>query len=201
MSSKEMFLTPKAEALYPFVTKPSTKFDKDGKYKITLLLDPTSTDHLALRKQIRGHLEAAKVELKAAKLNEPWKENVRKEDGTKTGLFEVTFKSDFPPRVFDSVGNKVTGDLNIGNKSIVKVAYKWAPYKGFGGGVALYLHAVQIIELVEYAGGEASDYGFAPEEGAFNVEARFAEAAAGDEPPVTDDQAQSAPDDDGSIPF
>jgi hypothetical protein len=201
MSSKEVYVSPKAEAMYPFVTKPSTKFDPDGTYKITLILDPKSEEHLGLLRCLKAHLEDAQKELKIEKAkNLPWRRHLRTEDKSDTGKFEVTFKSQFPPRVFDAVGNKVTGDLNVGNGSVVKVAYKWAPYAGFGGGVALYFQAIQIIELVEYAGGEASDYGFEPEQNGFNVEDKFAAAAGAGEPAPSDAQAASQTPDD-EIPF
>jgi hypothetical protein len=200
MAEKQLYLTPKAPAMFPFLTKASTKFSKEGVYKITLVLDPSQPEHKSFLTCLRGHLEEGQKALKDKKAkNTPWKKHLRKEDNSDTGKFEVTFKSQYPPRLFDAIGNKVTGDLNVGNDSIVKVAYKFAPYEGFGGGIAMYLQAVQIIELVEWAGGDATDFGFGQEQGDFNVESRFSEGAASDEPAPTDDQSAGA--DTESIPF
>ena len=201
MTEKQLYLTPMASAMYPFLTKPSTQFDKEGVYKITLLFDPSQREHKAFLTCLRGHLEEGQKALSEKVKNLPWRKHLRREDKSDTGLYEVSFKSGYAPRIFDAAGNKVTGDLNVGNESIVKVAYKFAPYKGFGGGIAMYLQAVQVIELVEWSGGEASDYGFAQESGDFNVEKRFAEGAAGDDSPVTDEQVQVGLGDGDSIPF
>jgi len=201
MAEKQLYLTPRAEAMYPFLTKPSTQFDKEGTYKVSLLLDPGNQEHKDFLVRLKGHLEEGQKTLKDKKANnKPWKKNKRVEDGSETGLFEVQFKSQYPPRLFDAVGNKVTGDLNVGNGSIIRVAYKFAPYEGFGGGIAMYLQAVQILELVEWSGGAASDYGFTSETGAFNVEDRFAGAMAEEgQSPQNQDSHQPTADDD--IPF
>jgi hypothetical protein len=48
----------------------------------------------------------------------------------------------------------------IGNESRVRVNYTPAEYDGFGGGITLYLNAVQVVELVPYAKQTAEAYGF-----------------------------------------
>jgi hypothetical protein len=210
MSAKEVFQTPKAIAMYPFVTKPNTKFDAEGQYKITLVLDlKNNEEHRQFLRTCKGYVEETANLLKKKIEKMPWRKHLRREDKSDTGMYEVTFKSGYAPRVFDAAGNKINGDLNVGNGSVVKVAYAWAPYEGFGGGVVLYFQALQILELVEYAGGEASDYGFTPTDG-FNVEQRFEQATS---PQPEDDFAapkagvvygpeqQAPPDDDSPIPF
>lgn len=172
MSAKEVLVTPKAPAIYPFVTKPCTKFNAEGTYKITLLLDPSNAEHKSFLAHLGAELKKAEVALKMQAKNKPFRKHFRKDDKSDTGLWEVTFKSQYPPRVFDAVGTKINGDLNVGNESIVKVAYCIAPYSGLGGGVTLYFQALQILELVEYNGGAATDYGFGAEDG-FNIESRF----------------------------
>jgi hypothetical protein len=177
MSSKEVFQSPKAGCLFAFVTRPSTKFDTEGKYKVSLVLDPKGNEeHRKFLVQLKVLLADAAAAAKIPFKNLPWHKHLRQEDKSDTGLYEVTFKSQYAPKVFDAVGNKINGDLNVGNGSEVRIAYKWAPYEGFGGGITLYFQAIQIIKLVEYAGGEASDYGFAEEQG-WNVEERFKEVS------------------------
>jgi len=203
MSSKEVFQTPKAKAMYPFVTKPSTKFDPEGKYKITLVLDPKGNEeHRQFLRRLKQHLDDGATQLSKKLENMPWKKHLRAEDKSDTGLYEVTFKSSFPPRIFDAAGNKINGDLNVGNGSVVRVAYSWVPYEGFKGGVALYFQAIQIIELVEYAGGEAADYGFEQEEG-WNVEARFNELSGqeGKPPEENWEPGEQSPIPEDEIPF
>ena len=56
------------------------------------------------------------------------------------------------------------GQLLIGNGSKVRVAYTENVYEPFGGGINLYLNAVQVIELVEYQNKSAQAYGFDVEE-------------------------------------
>ena len=53
---------------------------------------------------------------------------------------------------------------NVGGGSVIKVAFEPVPYynAAAGSGVSLRLKAVQVLDLVEYGGG---DYGFDEEEG------------------------------------
>ena len=92
------------------------------------------------------------------------------DQGETTGRFYISFKTGekFPPRVFDKYGQIISPEVLIGNGSKVKVAYKENHYPGFGGGINLYLNAVQVVELVEYSGGNATDYGFETEENTDN---------------------------------
>jgi hypothetical protein len=201
----EKITTPLVECLWAQVTKPASKYGTQGvrpedqEYKITALLDPNKPKHEEFLAKLKALWQQCGTEMKCpggiAK-NKPFKKHKRKEDDSPTGLFEVTFKTGvkFPVRVFDAKGNKITGDLNIGNGSQVKVAGSYTFYgpDKSGGGVKLYLNAVQVVELVEWSGGEASDYGFAAGEG-FNVEApfeaAFATPEAGGETPADDSES------------
>lgn len=168
---REVFVTPKAAAMWPFVTRPSTTFNPEGVYKVTLVLDPSDEEHKKFLGSLKLLVEDAKTQLKQKVVHPPWKPQ-KNEEGINTGLYEVTFKSSFAPRVFDAVGNKINGDLNVGNGSVVRVSYRPNIYKGMGGGVNLYFQGIQIIDLVEYSGGDADDFGFEPTEG-FNVESKY----------------------------
>jgi len=83
-------------------------------------------------------------------------------DDKPTGRYYVTFKTGekFKPPVFDRFGIAIPESILIGNESKVRVAYSPAEYQAFGGGIALYLNAVQVIELVEYRTNTADAYGF-----------------------------------------
>jgi hypothetical protein len=79
-----------------------------------------------------------------------------------TGKFYCTFKtgSKYAPKVFDKFGKEIPKDIMIGNGSKVCVNCTPAPYTAFGGGIALYLNAVQVLDLVEYGNKSADAYGF-----------------------------------------
>ena len=83
-------------------------------------------------------------------------------DEQPTGRFYVTFKTGekFKPPVFDRFGIVIPENILVGNESKVRISYTPAEYTAFGGGIALYLNAVQVIELVEYRASSADAYGF-----------------------------------------
>lgn len=83
-------------------------------------------------------------------------------DDKPTGRYYVTFKTGekFKPPVFDRFGMAIPDTILVGNESKVRVAYSPVEYTAFGGGIALYLNAVQVIELVEYRASTADAYGF-----------------------------------------
>lgn len=68
--------------------------------------------------------------------------------------------------VFDAAGKHI--DVNIGNGSIVKIAFSVIPYwkSAKQNGITLFLDAVQVLDLKEYSGGGNADaFGFGQEEG------------------------------------
>lgn len=153
MSKKNTFVTPKGTAAYPWLTKADTKFSAEGVFKTGLVLDTSAA------KGFQDEIKAAFVEefgqSKLAKAHLPWKE----EDGKVT----FNFKSKMKPRLFDSKGKAITDDPAVSGGSVIKVSGAFGPYnKGANMGVALYLNAVQIIELVEY-----SNSPFGEEEGGY----------------------------------
>lgn len=83
-------------------------------------------------------------------------------DDQPTGRWYVTFKTSekFKPPVFDKFGIAIPETILIGNESKVRIAYSPVEYTAFGGGIALYLNAVQVVELVEYRASTADAYGF-----------------------------------------
>jgi len=154
MAKKNTFVTPKGTAAYPWLTKADTKFSAEGVYKTGLVLDTKTA------KVFQDEIKAAFVEefgqSKLAKAHLPWKEN---EDGT----VMFNFKSKMKPRLYDSKGQAITNDPAVSGGSVIKVSGAFGPYnKGVNMGVALYLNAVQIIDLVEY-----SSSPFGEEEGGY----------------------------------
>lgn len=153
MAKKNTFVTPKGTAAYPWLTKADTKFSAEGVFKTSLVLSTKDA------KEFQDDIKAAFVEefgqSKLAKAHLPWKE----EDGNVI----FNFKSKMKPRLFDSKGKAITNDPAVSGGSVIKVSGAFGPYnKGANMGVALYLNAVQIIELVEY-----SSSPFGEEEGGY----------------------------------
>jgi hypothetical protein len=87
--------------------------------------------------------QLVKFDLEDGKL--PWKKD------KKTGLLslEATSGEKYRPAVFDAKGNKVPAKVIIGGGSILKLDVTVNPYTGFGGGINLYMNAVQLLKLVQ----------------------------------------------------
>lgn len=174
MSKKKQFVSPKGTAAYAWIIKPDTKFNPDGVFKTSLVVDGE-----VAKPFIEAIREAYVEELgtkKLAKANLSYDEN---EDGT----VSFKFKSQHKPKLFDSKGKPITGEVKVGNGSVIKVSGGFGPYdKGANSGCTLYLNAVQIINLVEWTG---SGGGFGEEEGGYVASDSFdapADKDSGDQP-------------------
>ena len=80
---------------------------------------------------------------------------VRKSDGKEW---------DMRPKVVNHKNQKWDENVEIGNGSIIKVAFEMSPYYAKAVGVSLKLRGVQVISLVEYGGGSGPGL-FREEEG------------------------------------
>jgi hypothetical protein len=172
------YITPKGTAQYPYLTKPDTKFNPDGDYKINLELESSEASEIMsfLDEQFAEAVEAAKKANPGKKIKQgdvPY--SVDENTGKVTVRFKlkakVTPKNGEPfeqrPALFDAKGNPLDADAKIGGGSKVKVAYEAIPYFTAiaGAGVSLRLRAVQVIELVEFSSGGAGAFGFGEEDG------------------------------------
>ena len=168
MSKANKFVSPKGTASYPWLTKADTKFSAEGVFKTGLVVKADQA------KAFQDAIKAAFVDefgqSKLAKAHLPWKED---EEGNVT----FSFKSKLKPRLFDSKGQAIHGDPAVGAGSTIKVSGAFGPYnKGANMGVALYLNAVQIINLVEF-----SSSPFGAEEGGYVADEEPTEAASSEE--------------------
>ena len=174
----ERFVSPKGLASYPYLTKPDTKFNPDGEYKVSLIVagDDASKAIAFLTEKHNASVAQAKKENAGKRVKEGELPFIENDDGTVTFKFKmkakVTPKKGDPfeqkPALFDAKGKPLTGEPKIGGGSTIKVSYEVVPYYTAiaGAGVSLRLKAVQIIELKEYSGGgNAESYGFGEEEG------------------------------------
>lgn len=173
------YTTPAGIAQYPYLTKPDTKFNPDGEYKISVEIPGAAAQDIVtfLDEQFAASVAKAKKENPGKKIKEgdvPY--SVNDDTGKVTVRFKlkakVTPKQGDPfeqrPALFDAKGKPIGADAKIGGGSKVKVAYELVPYYTAiaGAGISLRLKAVQVIDLVEFSGGASSEaYGFGEEEG------------------------------------
>lgn len=183
--------TPAGVAKFANISKPKLNFKKTGEeYSVDLVFEPTPEIE-AFQAQLVALAEASKDEaIKNAKsavekkkigqyrLYLPIEDELDKETGEPTGKLllkaknSASFVKDGVEQkrslpVFDAKGKPAPG-LNIGRGSTLKVSV--VP-NGFTNpaadkyGVSLWLKAVQVINLVEYGGGNAESFGFGEEDG------------------------------------
>lgn len=178
--------TPVGTARYPFLLRPHTRFDPDGEYRVTLILPQAEAQEMItlIDEALKSALEKAIVEnpAKAEKIHpaKPPYAAVVNEAGEETGLVQFNFKAKakIKPRngaqpfhvklaIFDAKGQTVSPDVRIGTGTRMKICAELVPYFTdlVGAGVKLRLKAVQIVDLVEYHGPTASQFGFGLEDG------------------------------------
>lgn len=172
------YVTPAGTAQYPYLTKPDTKFNSDGEYKISLEIPARQAQEIVtfLDEQFEAAVAKAKKENPGKKIKQgdvPY--SVDDDTGNVTVRFKlkakVTPKNGDPfeqrPAIFDAKGKPIT-NVSVGGGSKVKVAYELIPYFTAiaGAGISLRLKAVQVIDLKEFTGGAGADaFGFGEEEG------------------------------------
>jgi hypothetical protein len=167
---KERFLTPMGEIKWAHVHKPQPPFkgdpSKGAKYTVDLVFsveDPAWKEWASKLK--------AKVDALPEQVDKKTGEVLRKqipikreldESDKPTGRFYATFKTgeQYRPGVFDRYKRAIPETVMIGNGSKGRVSYVESPYDGFGGGIALYMNAIQVWDLVEYQSRSADSFGF-----------------------------------------
>lgn len=188
MAKKIRLTSPKGIAKYPWLTKPSTKFNTDGVYQVKLLVDPEEAkDFIAeidkyVDESYKIACEEHKKDIKKIKKSYPY-EMETDDEGEETGKIEIKFKRNatFKDKdtgetvrvtlsFFDSKGKAIEAVKPLFGGSTIRVNCNVSPYYMKGeAGVTLYINAVQIIKAV--LGGDGSSYGFGNEEDGFSEEA------------------------------
>jgi hypothetical protein len=162
----KVITTPTGVALYPWLSKPDTKFSAEGEYKVNLVLSAdkakpiVDTINEVFSTNVQEEMKKQKKkDLKTA--NPPYSDELD-DAGQPTGnvIFKFKSKAMYKPAVFDAQGNAMV-ESNIWGGSEVKVNATVSPYFTaiVGAGVALRLRAVQVITLVEGSEG-AGRFGF-----------------------------------------
>jgi hypothetical protein len=183
----EEFTTPAGEAVWPWLTRPDTKFNPDGEYRAKLILSGSDPWVAKMMQTLDGFIEAA---VQDAKEKKPTKKNkiqpadppyemVVDEDGNETGEVLFSFKQkakikkkdgtviEVTVPLFDAKANQVRIKGYVGNGSVLKIRFAVIPYfmeSTNKAGVSLRLKGVQILELVTNEA-NAEAYGFGEEEG------------------------------------
>lgn len=184
------FSTPEGEMKYPWILTPNTKFNPDGEYQLTLILDGDKADKLIAKinavvdeKFNAVYNEASAKVRKNLKKQYPYaSEYIVNEEGEEeeTGRTEFKFKQavkvtskktgktyELRVDVFDKFNRKLAENTQVwsGSTGIVNYSMRdyYIPATGLVG-VKLQLNAVQIKTLVQGGGGTAEAYGFEAEE-------------------------------------
>lgn len=179
------YVTPLGTAQYPWLTKPDTKFNPDGDYSVALTFrDDDGQFSTLINNELEKSVEKAKAENAGKKIKTADAPITENDDGSITLKFKlkakVTPKNGEPfeqrPALFDAKGQPLGSDIKIGGGSKMKVSFEIVPFYTslVGAGLSLRLKAVQLIDLVEYSGGDGSAYGFGKEDG-YEAEASTAE--------------------------
>lgn len=182
--------SPKGVAVFPWLTKPDTKFKPDGEYRVDLKLSAEdSVDVLAL---LSAEHDRNLAEVKADPKNKGKKireadlpiKPVVDEEGDETGehLLRVKMNAKFKdkdgkeivasPAFFDAKGKPIELDTLWGG-SIIRVAFTIVPFYTAiaGAGISLRLRGVKVIKLSAGNGGaNAEAYGFGEEEDGYEAE-------------------------------
>lgn len=166
-------LTPIGFAKWAHVHTPKAAFtEKDGKskgdpkYMIDVCFSPDDSEWKEWATNLKAAVMAVPAQIDKHTGSPIAKQMPLKReldiDDKPTGRFYVTFKTGekFKPPVFDKFGMAIPETILVGNESSVRVSYTPVEYLAFGGGIALYLNAVQVVELVEYRASTADAYGF-----------------------------------------
>ena len=171
----KVYTSPKGTAVWPRIDTPDTKFDEDGVFSCKLHV--SEGDFKAFEAQINKQVEA---DYKAECASQG-KDKLRRAAScplriTDEGEYEIFAKQkakvhtkskgtlEFSIAAYDSQGKKIETP-KIGSGSTLKMAVEvntwFVPSQGFG--YTLRLRAVQVIDLVEYGGGDGG-FGFGAEE-------------------------------------
>ena len=166
MTERKIRTTPRGTAKFCHLVKPSTKFDPEGVYTVSLQLEGQEAADLiaVIDEAIEANLEEIRKDPKNArkkiKENDPPYKDDEDKDGNPTGKTLFTFKQKatatakdgtkltFKPVIYDSRKN-IIHPKDIGFGSVVRVAYECIPYynPSTGAGVTLRIRGIQLIEL------------------------------------------------------
>lgn len=164
VKDKIVVMTPVAKTRYSHLNQPDTKYDKDGVYKTTLVLDKDNEETKAFVRQIE---EAARAcfGADAAKVHIPL------ETDEETGQLLFKAKTKFAPKFVDSEGVYLNpaNVPNVYSGSTIRMYVKLDGTNAQGKDyLSSYIQVVQIIEVVEESMG-SQDFSFPTVEEGFKA--------------------------------
>jgi len=127
-------ISPVGEIKFCHLDVPDTRFSAEGRYSITLLLNPEDPKVQEWSKAIEEAAAGKKL--------------VFKHDA-ESNFLEIQFHSKDKPKLFDSLAQPIPPEVVVGWHSTARVSYTVAAYSGFGGGCTWYLNGAQVVKLVE----------------------------------------------------
>lgn len=170
--------SPQGRAIFPYLTKPDTKFKDGGEYKVKLAVPAKLAEGLVkiIDDTVATALIKAKAEAKGKRVKEadlPYQMDENTDEvifsfkmnaSGKTKSGEVFTQK---PALFDAKGKSVDVNVRVGGGSTLRVSAEVVPFIApIGVGVSMRMKAVQIITLKEFGGNaDAGAYGFGAEEG------------------------------------
>lgn len=199
--------SPTCRLQYPKLIEPDTKFNPEGVYRVTGVIDAADADAIStqLDELLNRHKESLKAQspttkFKLADLPYGFEELdgkpsfVVKAKQKASGMDRDGRRWTAAPALFDAKGVPIK-DRNqlkdMWSGTVGRISFDACPFyqAAIGAGITLRLRAVQIISLVE-GGGSAESYGFGEEDGF---------SATTDTPAVPFDSSTSIPFDDGDF--
>ncbi len=200
--SKTIMVTPVGTANYCWISRPDTTFNPDGTYQTNLILDKENLEVKSLCKILKqAYTDSQKPKKKKGKA--PYWTNDAGDIEMKfaqKSVIRTKAGEEFKKTVAVLDSKNKPCKLNIGRGTTMKVAFEIAPYDYNGCGITLRLKAVQVLELVEYDGGQ--EFGFEEEDGGF--ESTDKEDIVDEEEDVSTDEFDeddSGDEDDDDSPF
>lgn len=184
----EKLYTPKGVAIFPWITRPDTKFNPDGDYRVTLRI-PREEAQPFIDKLQALYDDFLKTETAKLPKGKKVKQvdlpiaDVYDDEGNETGEVDIKFKSkaSFKDKkgnviqrsipLVDSKGNRIESDIALFGGSVIRVCTEPNLYNNpsLGLGMSLRISAVQVIELVSGGGG---NFGFEAEEGGYEASSK-----------------------------
>lgn len=134
------------------------KGDKKVRYTINVRFDKKT------EAKVRAKLDELTADMDTGKNdNSPWKEDKKEGKGQDTHtLFAFSGadlenpKKDYKPPVFDAKNRKLPARVVVGGGTKGRIEVTLNPFDGFGGGINLYINAVQVVDLVEKTFGKSN---------------------------------------------
>lgn len=157
-AKRENIKTPIGEVRFIHLEEPDVRFDAEGNYNITLAIAKSDDE----AKEFKKIVDQAVADIDG-------KRSPVEDDPDDDSAWLVKAKSKYKPLVFDSAKNVIEDRINAGPGTSARLGVVINPYAitKSNKGVNLYFNAIQIINLVKFAGSGLAANPFDEEDGGF----------------------------------